>query len=75
MWDQYLSAVETRLCKCSFSCPLRKLLTKTLRFLNAATPEPRISRFYSKENPTLRLSTGFCEGDDSLAAQTIDTLQ
>lgn len=41
----------------------------------AATPQPRLSRFYSKENPVLRLITGLCEGADSLAAQALEALK
>jgi hypothetical protein len=42
--------------------------------IHAAMTEPRISRFYSKDNPMLRLVTGLCEGGDGLAAQMLETL-
>lgn len=42
--------------------------------INAPTPESRIHRFYSKENPVLRLVTGLCQGGDSLAADALERL-
>lgn len=36
--------------------------------------EPRISAFFSKQCPLLRLVTGLCEGADALAAQVLETV-
>lgn len=41
----------------------------------AATTEPWLSRFYSKENPVFRLITGLCEGGDSLAEKALEALK
>ncbi len=62
--DQILEALALRVAQIAPGTPFE-----------SAAREPWISRFYSNENPVLRLITGLCEGADVLGAQALERLE